>query len=147
MARSSGIPTRVTTGYVFGEYYPFTGLYEAKASDAHAWVEVYFPGHGCSTFDPTPWQYEAAGNIQGGKVFRFLAEKTGDALSPDPLGHRNARARRRPPGSGERNPSGCPFQQCSAARHSVAAIPDPPMARSLSAAFHKSLGHQDLQPV
>ncbi|HZY64505.1 MAG TPA: transglutaminaseTgpA domain-containing protein [Rubrobacteraceae bacterium] len=88
MARSLGIPARVTTGYVSGEYNPFTGLYEVKASDAHAWVEVYFPGYGWSTFDPTPgfdstpWQYEAAGNVQGGKVFGFLAERAGEAFSP-----------------------------------------------------------------
>ncbi|HEX2728115.1 MAG TPA: DUF3488 and transglutaminase-like domain-containing protein [Rubrobacteraceae bacterium] len=88
MARSLGIPARVATGYVSGEYNPFTGLYEVKSSDAHAWVEVYFPGYGWSTFDPTPgfdstpWQYEAQGNAQGGKVFGFLAQKTGDALAP-----------------------------------------------------------------
>ena len=88
MVRSLGIPARLTTGYVSGEYNPFTGLYEVKASDAHAWVEVYFPGQGWATFDPTPgfdstpWQYEAAGNLQGGKVFGFLAERTGEALAP-----------------------------------------------------------------
>jgi len=81
MARSLGIPARVATGYAPGEYNPFTGLYEVRASDAHAWVEVYFPGYGWSTFDPTPsfdstpWQYRAAGNVQGGKAFGFLAKR------------------------------------------------------------------------
>ena len=70
MARTLGIPARLTTGYVPGEYNPFTGLYEVRASDAHAWVEVYFPGYGWSTFDPTPgfdstpWQYRQMGNLQ-----------------------------------------------------------------------------------
>jgi hypothetical protein len=88
MARSLGIPARVATGYVPGEYNPFTGLYEVRASYAHAWVEVYFPGYGWSTFDPTPsfdstpWQYRAASNLQGGKAFGFLAERTGEALGP-----------------------------------------------------------------
>ncbi|MGH3085932.1 MAG: transglutaminase TgpA family protein [Rubrobacteraceae bacterium] len=88
MARSLGIPARVATGYVPGEHNPFTGLHEVRASDAHAWVEVYFPGYGWSTFDPTPgfdstpWQYEAAGNFQGSKVFGFIAGKAGEALSP-----------------------------------------------------------------
>ncbi|MBA2617805.1 MAG: transglutaminase domain-containing protein [Rubrobacter sp.] len=88
MARSLDIPARVATGYVSGEYNPFTGLYEVRARDAHAWVEVYFPGQGWSTFDPTPgfdstpWQYEAQSNVQGGKVFGFLAERTGKALAP-----------------------------------------------------------------
>jgi len=88
MARSLGIPARVATGYVPGEYNPFTGLYEVKASSAHAWVEVYFPGYGWSTFDPTPgfdstpWQYQAAGSVQGGKVFEFVAEKSGKVIGP-----------------------------------------------------------------
>ena len=88
MLRSQGIPARVATGYVSGEYNPFTGLYEVKASDAHAWVEVYFPGYGWSTFDPTPsfdstpWQYYEQPNTQGGAVFEFLAKRAGDTLSP-----------------------------------------------------------------
>src|SRR5215204_3667450 len=88
MARSLGIPARVATGYAPGEYNPFTGYYDVRASDAHAWVEVYFPGYGWSTFDPTPsfdstpWQYEAAGNLKGGKVFGFLAKRMGEAAGP-----------------------------------------------------------------
>src|SRR5919112_874508 len=88
MARSLGIPARVATGYAPGEYNPFTGLYEIRASDAHAWVEVYFPGYGWSTFDPTPsfdstpWQYKAVGNLQGGKAFGFLAKRLGRVAGP-----------------------------------------------------------------
>jgi protein-glutamine gamma-glutamyltransferase len=88
MARSLGIPARVATGYVPGEYNPFTGLHEVRASDAHAWVEVYFPGYGWSTFDPTPsfdstpWHYREASKLQGGKAFGFLAQRTGEALAP-----------------------------------------------------------------
>jgi hypothetical protein len=88
MARSLGIPARLTTGYTPGEYNPFTGLYEVRASDAHAWVEVYFPGYGWSTFDPTPgfdstpWQYSEIGNLQGGRAFAFLAKRAGEALGP-----------------------------------------------------------------
>src|SRR5918998_1286735 len=88
MARSLGIPARVATGYAPGEYNPFTGLYEVRASDAHAWVEVYFPGYGWSTFDPTPsfdstpWQYRQTSNPQSGQVFGFLAGKAGETLGP-----------------------------------------------------------------
>ncbi len=88
MARSLGIPARIATGYVSGEYNPFTGLYEVKASDAHAWVEVYFPGQGWSTFDPTPgfdstpWEYQEQGNLQGSKAFAFVASRAGEALGP-----------------------------------------------------------------
>jgi protein-glutamine gamma-glutamyltransferase len=88
MARSLGIPARVATGYAPGEYNPFTGYYDVRASDAHAWVEVYFPGYGWSTFDPTPsfdstpWQYRAADTLQGGKVFGFMAKRLGEAAGP-----------------------------------------------------------------
>ena len=88
MARSQGIPARVATGYAPGEYNPFTGLYDVRASDAHAWVEVYFPQYGWTTFDPTPsfdstpWQYKAAGNLQGGEAFTFLAKRLGEVAGP-----------------------------------------------------------------
>jgi protein-glutamine gamma-glutamyltransferase len=54
MLRSLGIPARLAVGYAAGKRNPFTGLYEVKASDAHSWVEVYFPGISAwQGFDPT----------------------------------------------------------------------------------------------
>lgn len=53
MLRSLGIPARLVIGYTPGDRNPFTGLYEVKASDAHSWAEVYFPGVGWQGFDPT----------------------------------------------------------------------------------------------
>jgi transglutaminase-like putative cysteine protease len=53
MLRSLGVPARLGVGYAAGERNPFTGLYEVKASDAHAWAEVWFPGLGWQIFDPT----------------------------------------------------------------------------------------------
>ncbi|RJQ46421.1 MAG: DUF4129 domain-containing protein [Gaiellales bacterium] len=54
MLRSVGIPARVVTGYTGGSLNPFTGLWEVRQSDAHAWVEVYFGSAGWVGFDPTP---------------------------------------------------------------------------------------------
>lgn len=53
MLRSLGIPARVVAGYAVGERNPFSGYYEVSASDAHAWVEVWFPRYGWYEFDPT----------------------------------------------------------------------------------------------
>jgi len=53
MLRTEGIPTREAVGYVPGSYNPITDLYEVRASDAHAWVQVWFPGFGWQSFDPT----------------------------------------------------------------------------------------------
>jgi hypothetical protein len=54
MCRTQGIPARVAVGYGTGDYNSLTGYYEVKESDAHAWVEVYFPAAGWVPFDPTP---------------------------------------------------------------------------------------------
>lgn len=54
MLRSMGVPTRYATGFLPGEYNDLGGDYIIRESDAHAWVEVYFPGYGWIPFDPTP---------------------------------------------------------------------------------------------
>jgi hypothetical protein len=54
MLRSLRIPTRIVTGFRGGEYNDLTGQYVVRASDAHSWVEVYFPVSGWISFDPTP---------------------------------------------------------------------------------------------
>jgi hypothetical protein len=54
MLRSLGIPARYATGFLPGQFNDVGGDYIVRASDAHAWVEAYFPGYGWITFDPTP---------------------------------------------------------------------------------------------
>jgi transglutaminase-like putative cysteine protease len=54
MLRSLRIPSRIVTGFRGGEYNDLTGQYVVRASDAHSWVEAYFPGFGWISFDPTP---------------------------------------------------------------------------------------------
>ncbi len=53
LLRSLGIPSRMATGYAIGGPADRDGWLTAKASDAHAWVEVWVPGHGWVTSDPT----------------------------------------------------------------------------------------------
>ena len=54
MLRALGIPARYVNGFLPGQYNDIGGDYIVRASDAHSWVEVYFPGYGWMTFDPTP---------------------------------------------------------------------------------------------
>jgi len=55
MLRSEGVATRVVNGFQLGEYNDAADVYTVRQSDAHSWVEVYFPETGAwVTFDPTP---------------------------------------------------------------------------------------------
>ena len=66
MARSVGLPARVAVGFAPGERLE-EGTYLYRESNAHAWVEIYFPGYG--------WQiFEATHTIRG--VFRASGDPT-----------------------------------------------------------------------
>ncbi len=53
MLRSQDIPARFVVGYSEGERVD-EDRWVVRGSDAHAWVEVYFPGTGWVEFEPTP---------------------------------------------------------------------------------------------
>jgi protein-glutamine gamma-glutamyltransferase len=54
MLRTLGIPSRIVNGFRTGEFNDLTSQYLVRASNAHSWVEAYFPGYGWISFDPTP---------------------------------------------------------------------------------------------
>lgn len=60
MLREEGIPARLAVGYSTGDHDAITGAFTVRARDAHAWVEVLFPGVGwvpedaSPGFDPSP---------------------------------------------------------------------------------------------
>jgi transglutaminase-like putative cysteine protease len=54
LARASGVPARLVTGYAEGEFNPLTGNYEIRESDGHAWAEVFLYGVGWVEVEPTP---------------------------------------------------------------------------------------------
>jgi transglutaminase-like putative cysteine protease len=54
MLRELGIPARLATGYATGDYDPVLNQAVVRERDAHAWVEVWFGGHGWVPVDPTP---------------------------------------------------------------------------------------------
>ena len=54
MLRTLGIPSRIVNGFRGGEFNDLTGQYVIRASNAHSWVEAFFPGFGWISFDPTP---------------------------------------------------------------------------------------------
>jgi hypothetical protein len=59
MLRMLGIPARVAAGFTSGTRED--GGWTVTDHNAHAWVEVWFPGFGWLAFDPTPGRGELAG--------------------------------------------------------------------------------------
>ncbi len=71
MLRSQGVPARLATGYVPGERDRVSGVWNVRGSDAHAWVEVWFPQTGWQAFDPTaevPLAADAGNGTVGGDL-------------------------------------------------------------------------------
>ncbi len=55
MLRTRGIASRLVNGFLPGEYNEAAEAYTVRQSDAHSWVEAYFPQtNSWVTFDPTP---------------------------------------------------------------------------------------------
>ena len=54
LLRARRVPARLVNGFQTGEYSEVSEAYTVRQSDAHSWVEVYFPEHGWVAFDPTP---------------------------------------------------------------------------------------------
>ncbi len=79
MLRTLGIPARVVAGYAPGSRNAFTGYYEVKASDAHSWVEVWFPLLGWYEFDPTfdipAAKRDISETVPIARLMKWVAEK------------------------------------------------------------------------
>jgi transglutaminase-like putative cysteine protease len=81
MLRSQGVPARLATGYVPGTRDRVSGVWEVRASDAHAWVEVWFPETGWQAFDPTadvPLAGESSRPTVGGDLVRTIEDVVRD---------------------------------------------------------------------
>ena len=71
MMRAAGVPARVVTGYLGGEWNPVGGYLIVRQSEAHAWTEVWLEGQGWTRIDPTA--VVAPERLQRG-VFDLLAD-------------------------------------------------------------------------
>jgi hypothetical protein len=61
LLRAAGIPTRLVTGYSEGDLTSNPGRRVMRAADAHAWIQVWFPGVGWVDSDPTATAVLGAG--------------------------------------------------------------------------------------
>jgi protein-glutamine gamma-glutamyltransferase len=53
LMRAAGVPARIVTGYLGGEWNPVGGYVLVRQSEAHAWTEVWLDGQGWTRVDPT----------------------------------------------------------------------------------------------
>lgn len=74
MLRSIGLSTRLTTGFLPGQFNSFTGMYEVKNTDAFALVEVYFDRYGWFTFDPIPGHALVPPSVEADQTFSALRQ-------------------------------------------------------------------------
>jgi protein-glutamine gamma-glutamyltransferase len=58
MLRLLGVPSRVAVGFTSGRYSSEDKEWVVQDTNAHAWVEVWFPEFGWIPFDPTPGRGE-----------------------------------------------------------------------------------------
>jgi transglutaminase-like putative cysteine protease len=104
MLRMLGIPSRVSAGFSPGGRDPERNNYLVDDTDAHNWVEVFFPGTGWVTFDPTPAAAPAATQLDDnalGVTKPTLPSDPGSAAQlPDPRGSQVVHPRPSPPARG-----------------------------------------------
>ncbi len=77
MLRMLGVPARVAAGFTSGKYED--GGWTVTDHNAHAWVEVWFPGYGWLPFDPTPGRGSLAASYSASST-GFNAGDAADAF-------------------------------------------------------------------
>lgn len=70
LLRCAGVRTRVVQGFAPGTL--VNGKYVVRLSDAHLWTEVFFPGKGWKSYDPTPGQDDRLNRGQPMSQFEML---------------------------------------------------------------------------
>jgi transglutaminase-like putative cysteine protease len=74
LMRAGGVPARVVTGYLGGEWNPIGGYFTIRQSDAHSWAEVWLEGRGWTRVDPT-------GVVEPERLQRGILDLLPDAVS------------------------------------------------------------------
>jgi transglutaminase-like putative cysteine protease len=54
LLRGTGVPTRLVSGFLHGEWNSLGRYFMVRQRDAHTWIEAYLPDKGWVPFDPTP---------------------------------------------------------------------------------------------
>jgi len=86
LCRINGIPARVVSGYSPGSFSWIDNAYIYKASNGHAWVEVYFDGYGWIMFDPSPSSAGIYGGSEAQQLIGGIVDFLQDLFIIDPAG-------------------------------------------------------------
>ena len=54
LLRGAGVPTRLVSGFLHGEWNSLGRYFMVRQRDSHTWIEAYLPDKGWVPFDPTP---------------------------------------------------------------------------------------------
>jgi protein-glutamine gamma-glutamyltransferase len=82
MLRMLGIPSRVSAGFATGGRGSRTTNFLVDDTDAHDWVEVFFPAIGWVTFEPTPAAAPAETQIDDGTLGVSKPDVNGGPATP-----------------------------------------------------------------
>ena len=104
MARLLGIPTRMVNGFSHGYLDVQRHVWVVDGSDAHSWVQAYFPGFGWINFDPTPGF--ALQNVNNPRpVTTPVPTPTKPSPAKTPIGKKHGTAPDPTPTTSQTNPS------------------------------------------
>ena len=94
LLRAHNIPARFVEGFLPGTLDKRTGVEQVFNSNAHAWVEVYFPGYGWFMFDPTGNNQDATVPLPSGKPVASAPPSKFPSLANNPLGEDGRESRK-----------------------------------------------------
>ena len=98
LLRELGVPTRYAKGFLPGDRDP-SGHEIVRSANAHAWVEVYFPGYGWIDFDPTGGGIAQDLPLPSGAIVPVTPRPSLSIVTPGP-NESGDELSSRPPGAG-----------------------------------------------